>query len=217
MFLLGLGPRTEAPGWLWQILDYALHVDLREAMSADRLHQEDPLRLSVARQDILLALGMCLITGDKIQAVQVVASSKDPLALNSGNLQALHHQPFLHLPIIYHPTHSTHFLNRVSFNQYLGTLVLWRDQSGVMSHLFNLLLVEDMVVEVIVLEWGILEEVMEVEVVWPLCSQALPLILQMMATVTTSLMATDPILRYLRCLRCLRCLHVLPSHHLQMA
>lgn len=66
-------------------------------------------------------------------------------------------------------------------------------------------MVEDMGVEGMVLDRGMLEEGMEV--VWPQCSQALPLILLMMATVTTSLMAMGQILW---------CLRVLPSHHLQM-
>ncbi|KAI4830835.1 hypothetical protein KUCAC02_002441, partial [Chaenocephalus aceratus] len=81
------GPRKEVPGWLWQTLSHALHVDLREAMSADKLHQEGPLRLSVARQGIRLALDKFLITGDKLQAAQGAASSKDPLALASGHPQ----------------------------------------------------------------------------------------------------------------------------------
>ncbi|KAL7405514.1 hypothetical protein ABVT39_002278 [Epinephelus coioides] len=49
---------------------FSLLNNLREAMSADRLHQEDPLRLSVGRLDIPLALGKFLITGDKLQAAQ---------------------------------------------------------------------------------------------------------------------------------------------------
>lgn len=211
MSLPGRWPGTEVPGWLWQILIHALHVDLREAMSADRLHQEDPLRLSVGRPGILLALGKYLITGDKLQAAQVVASSRDPLTLASGHPQAphrhhhRHHHPFLHLLIIYQPTHSTQFRNRLPSNQFLTTLVLWKVRSGAMSHLFSLLSVEDMAVEAIALGGGILEEGMEL--VWPQCSQALPLILLMIATVTTSRMVTGPILW---------CLHVLPNHRLQM-
>lgn len=201
-------------------------------MSADRLHQEDPLRLSVGRLDIPLALGKFLITGDKLQAAQGVASSKDLLALASGHPQALHlhlhrhrrHHPFLHHLIIYHPTHRTLFLNRHPSNQYLMTLVLETDQSGATSHLFSLLLVEDMVVEdmavedmavecmavggMVVVDRGIQEQGMEV--VWRQCSQALLLILQTMATVTSSLMATGPILWFLWCL------HALPNHRLQM-
>lgn len=66
MSLLGQLPRVEVPELLWQTPSHALHVDLREAMSAARRHQEDPLTLSVARQGILLALGKCPITGDKL-------------------------------------------------------------------------------------------------------------------------------------------------------
>lgn len=130
MFLLGLGPRTEVPGWLWQTVVHDLHEDLREAMFADRLHQEDPLRLSVGRRGILLALGKCQITGDKLQAARGVASSKDPLALASGHPQALHlprhrhRHPFPHLLITYHRTNRTHFLSSLPFSKYLMILVL---------------------------------------------------------------------------------------------
>ncbi|KAE8297314.1 Lysyl oxidase-like protein 1 [Larimichthys crocea] len=89
-------------------------------MSAGRLHQEDPLRLFVGRQGILLALGKCLITGGKLQAAQVVSISKDPPALASGHPQVLHlllhhHRLFLHLPIVFHPTHSTHLPQQSPF------------------------------------------------------------------------------------------------------
>lgn len=186
-------------------------------MFADRLHQEDPLKLSAGRQGILLDLGKCLITGDKLQAAQGVVSSKDPLALALGHPQDLHHHrhhPFLHPLIIYHPTNRTLFLNSLPYKQYLTTLVLEQSQSGAMSHLFSLLLVEDMAVgymvvedmavEGMVLDRGILAECMEI---WPQCSQVLPLILVTIATVTTSLMAMGPVLWSL---------HVLPNHHLQM-
>lgn len=163
MCLLGQGPRTEVPGWLWQTLEHNPHVDLREAMSADRLHQEGPRRLSVGRRGILLALGKCLITGDKPQAApEEEASSKDPRLLASGHPQALHrrrhrHHPSLRLLIIYHRTHSTHFLHRLHTSQYLMTQLLSRDPSGATSRLFSQLLV-DMEVEGIVLDRGTLEE-----------------------------------------------------------
>jgi len=178
-------------------------------MSADRHHQEGPLRLSVGRPGILSALGKYLITGDKLQAPQVVATFRDPLALASGHPQALHfhhpHHPFLHLLIMYHPTNSTHCLNSLPSNQYLMTLVLGMDKSGTMSHPFSLSSVEDMAVEGMVLDGDTLEE--GLEVVWPLCSQALLLTLLKMVTTSTSLMATGPILWFL---------HVLPNHHFQM-
>lgn len=208
-FLLGKGPRTEGRGWLWQILVHALHADLKEAMSADRLLQEDPLKLSVDRQGILLALDKCLIIGDKPQVALEVANSRDPLAVASGHLQALpqyHHPlPFLHLHITYQPTHSTRCLNSLLSNQCLMTPVSGMYQSGATSPPFSLLLVERMVEQDMVLDEGILEVYMEV--VWPLCSQALRLTLLMMAIITTSHMATHPILWRL---------HVLPSCHLLM-
>lgn len=185
---------------------HVLHVDLREAMSADRLRREGPLRLSVGRHGILLALGKCLITGDKPQAAQVVANSRVHLALASDHPQAHHlhphrHLPFLHPLIVYRPTHNFRFRHRLHSSHYLMTLVMWRDQSGATSRLFSLLLVEDMEVEGKVLDGDILGEGMEV--VWPQFSQALPLILVTMVTVTTSRIATDPILW---------CLHGLPTH-----
>lgn len=130
MFLLGPGPRIEDPGWLLQILTHARHADLREETSADRLHLEDPLRQFADRRGILLASGKCLITGDKLQAAQA-PNSKDLLALDLGHLLAHlpppphHHHPFPHRLIIYHRTHSTHFLSRLLlFNQDLGTLLM---------------------------------------------------------------------------------------------
>lgn len=66
---------------------------------------------------------------------------------------------------------------------------------------YMVVVVEAMVEEAMVVDKGMLEEHMEVWPQWPQCSQVLPLILLTRATVTTSLMATRPILR---------CLHVLP-------
>lgn len=211
MFLQGRGPRTEVPGWLWQILVRVLPADLREATSADRLHQEDPLKLSVGRQGILSGLGKCLITGDKPQAVQAVASSRDPLPAASTHprarhLHLRHHpHPFLHLHIMFQSTHNSHYPNSLNSNQYLTTLVLWRHRSGATSLPFSLSLVEGTVVEGMVLDGGTRE--VDMEVVWPQCSQALLLTSLMKAIVTTSPMATGPILW---------CRHVLPSRRLQM-
>lgn len=207
MSQLGQGPKTEVPEWLWQIVAHALLVDLREGMFAGRLHHEDHLRLSAGRQDILLVLGKCQITGDRQQVALVEASSKDLQVLASDQPQA--HLPLrrllLHLLITSPPTPRTHFHSSLPSNQFLMTLVLWKDQSGATSHLFSQQLVEDMAVEDMDLDKGTMGEGMLV--VCLQCSQVHPLTLQTMATGTSSLMAMGPILWFQ---------HVLLNHHLQM-
>jgi len=164
MFLLGVGPRKEVPGWFWQMLDHALHADLREEMSADRLHRGDILRLSAGRPGILSGLGKCLITGDRAQAAQVVAGSRDPQVVVFVHQRALHQHhrhlhPFPHLHITYRLTNNTHFRSNPLSN--LLTRVLQKDRSGASNHPFSQSEVERTAVEGMGLDRGILEVDME--------------------------------------------------------
>lgn len=142
-------------------------VDLREETFAVRLQFEHPLRLSAETEGILLDLDKYQKPGGKVQAAQVEANSKDPLVFPSDHLQAPPHLPPPHpfLRTIYLHTHNTLYLNSPHSNQYqyLGTQALWRNQSGVMNHLFKHL-GEVMVVELTVL-WDHMEVVQLVEVV----------------------------------------------------
>lgn len=196
MSLLGLEAKKELPVSFWQIL--ALHADVREATSVDRLHQGDPLKLFVDRQGILSVLGRCLITGDKPQAAQERANSMVPQAVITGH----HLHPFLLLHITYHPTHNTHFPNSPPFNLLMG--LFQTIQSETTSHLFSLYQVPDTVEEHMGLDKGIPQ--VDMEEVKAQCSLVLHLKFLKIVIIFTNGLAMDPIQWYLQ---------VVLSHHLQ--
>lgn len=204
MSLLELRSGTEAPGWWFQMQIQEL-VDLREAMFGVRLLFERPPTPYVETGGIRLDSGKCRKTGGKVQAAQVEANSTDPLVFPLDRPQGPPphrppHHPFLHT--IYLHTLNTLYHNSLHFNQYLGTRVLWKSQSGVTSHLFKHL-VEDLAVEVMVvsehMEVVQLAQLVQLEQLAELVCP--PLTLPMMATNTTSHMATRLILRSPRVLR----------------